>query len=158
LHRRYGHIQEVIVQNFRAKPTIPMRRHREPTLADLQHTLAIARLILYDMNIQAPPNLSGDDYPFLLKAGLNDLGGISPLTKDYINPERPWPQLETLAANVQKAGYQLRERLSVYPEFLCQDEFMDPRVAGAARALADERGFATSHRSRQSSHESLCAV
>src|SRR5215813_8846476 len=97
LHERHGHIQEVIVQNFRAKPRIPMRDAPEPTLDDLLWTVAVARLVLGpDVNIQAPPNLSPDVYPRLLAAGLNDWGGISPLTLDHINPEKPWPLIPEL--------------------------------------------------------------
>src|SRR5262249_35834122 len=88
---RYGHLQEVIVQTFRAKSEIPMHSPPEPTLVDHLRTLAVARFILWDLNVQAPPNLSDDRYPSLLRAGLNDWGGISPLTPDFINPEKPWP-------------------------------------------------------------------
>ncbi|MBI4627817.1 MAG: 7,8-didemethyl-8-hydroxy-5-deazariboflavin synthase CofG, partial [Candidatus Rokubacteria bacterium] len=92
LHERYGHVQEVIVQNFRAKPRIPMRDAPEPALDDLLRTLAVARLVLGpDVNLQAPPNLSPRTFPRLLAAGLNDWGGVSPLTLDHINPEKPWP-------------------------------------------------------------------
>jgi FO synthase len=142
LSRRYGHIQEVIVQNFRAKPDIPMRDHPEPDLVDLLRTLAVARLILRDVNLQAPPNLSDDGYPLLLKAGLNDWGGISPLTRDHINPERPWPHIESLRARTCSAGFELRERLCLYPQYVWRDEFLDPRLAGLVRSKADEDGYA----------------
>jgi FO synthase len=142
LHLRFGHIQEVIIQNFRAKADIPMRRHPEPTIKDHARTIAVARLILRDMNLQAPPNLADDDYPFLLRAGINDWGGISPLTMDYINPEKPWPHIAALARRTQAAGFELRERLCVYPEFVRRDGFLCPDVAARARAMADERGFA----------------
>src|SRR5712671_2913597 len=93
LHEKYGHIQEVIIQNFRSKPDIPMARHPEPSLDDMLRTLAMARLVLGPhMNLQAPPNLSYADFPRLLEAGINDWGGISPVTKDFINPEAAWPQ------------------------------------------------------------------
>jgi 7,8-didemethyl-8-hydroxy-5-deazariboflavin synthase CofG subunit len=141
LHDRYGHIQEVIVQNFRAKPDIPMRLHSEPSVGEHARTLAVARLILRDMNVQAPPNLSDEKYPSLLKAGLNDWGGISPLTIDFINPEKPWPHIASLAARTADAGYELTERLSVYPEYLHRDEFIDARLAPRVRAMADERGY-----------------
>src|SRR6185369_8320162 len=88
LHKRYGHIQEVIIQNFRAKPEIPMREYPEPSMLDHARTIAVARLVLREMNVQAPPNLSDDEFPFLVKAGLNDWGGVSPLTPDFINPEK----------------------------------------------------------------------
>lgn len=142
LHERYGHIQEVIVQNFRAKPDIPMRDHPEPDLLDLARAVAVARLILRDVNVQAPPNLSDDGYPFLLGAGLNDWGGISPLTRDYINPERPWPHIESLRAKTEAAGFELRERLCVYPEYVWRDEFLDPGLAWRVRSKADEEGYA----------------
>jgi len=128
LHERYGHIQEVIIQNFRAKPEIPMRDHPEPSQTDHARTIAVARLVLREMNVQAPPNLSDDDYPFLLRAGLNDWGGISPLTPDFINPEKPWPHIERLAERTAAAGFELAERLSVYPEYVYRDEFIDERL------------------------------
>src|SRR5246127_2126876 len=113
LHERHGHIQEVIIQNFRAKPEIPMRDAPEPTLDDLLWTLAVARLVLGpDVNIQAPPNLSPDVYPRLLAAGLNDWGGISPLTLDHINPEKPWPLIPELRRATESQGFVLRERLA----------------------------------------------
>ena len=118
LHRRYGHIQEVIVQNFRAKPGIPMRNWPEPTRGEMLRTIAMARLLMPDMNIQAPPNLSAPYYDDLLDAGINDWGGISPLTPDFINPEKPWPHLEQLRLRTEAKGYQLQQRLPVYPEFM----------------------------------------
>ncbi len=142
LNRRYGHIQEVIIQNFRAKPLIPMRHHPEPGLDDLARTIAVARLILRDMNVQAPPNLSDDNYPSLIEAGLNDWGGISPLTPDHINPEKPWPHIEALRDHTRAAGYELRERLNIYPEFVFRDEFLDPKLATRVRSMADKSGYA----------------
>ncbi len=118
LHQRYGHIQEVIVQNFRAKPGIPMRNWPEPTRGEMLRTVAIARLLMPNVNIQAPPNLSAPYYDELLDAGINDWGGISPLTPDFINPEKPWPHLEQLKLRTEAKGYQLRQRLPVYPEFV----------------------------------------
>src|ERR1700738_3234690 len=117
LHEKYGHIQEVIVQNFRAKPDIPMAHHPEPSLEDMLRTIAIARLILgSQMNLQAPPNLSYADFPRLLDAGINDWGGISPVTKDFINPEAAWPQIAKLRAETEARRFTLRERLALYPE------------------------------------------
>jgi FO synthase len=142
LHARYGHIQEVIIQNFRSKPDIPMRDHPEPDLNDLARTIAVARLILREMNLQAPPNLSDDNYQFLIHAGINDWGGISPLTRDYINPEKPWPHVETLRERTSAAGKELRERLSVYPEYVYSDEFLDPAVADTVRSMSDSNGYA----------------
>jgi 7,8-didemethyl-8-hydroxy-5-deazariboflavin synthase CofG subunit len=118
LHGRYGHIQEVIVQNFRAKPGIPMRNWPEPTRGEMLRTVAVARLLMPNMNIQAPPNLSAPYYDDLLDAGINDWGGISPLTPDFINPEKPWPHLEQLKLLTEAKGFKLRQRLPVYPEFL----------------------------------------
>jgi 7,8-didemethyl-8-hydroxy-5-deazariboflavin synthase CofG subunit len=118
LQERYGHIQEVIVQNFRAKPGIPMAHSAEPTQGDMLRTVAVARLLMPNVNIQAPPNLNAPYYEELLDAGINDWGGISPLTPDYINPEKPWPHLEQLRLRTEAKGFQLRQRLPVYPEFL----------------------------------------
>ena len=118
LHDRYGHIQEVIIQNFRAKPKIPMSNAPEPGRGEMLRTIAAARLLMPDINIQAPPNLSDPDYEELLDAGINDWGGISPLTPDFINPERRWPHLEELKRRTQIKGFELRQRLPVYPEFL----------------------------------------
>ena len=145
LHERYGHIQEVIIQNFRAKPEIPMRDHPEPSQTDHSRTIAVARLVLREMNVQAPPNLSDDDYPFLLRAGLNDWGGISPLTPDFINPERPWPHLERLAEQTAAEGFELTQRLSIYPEYVERDNFFDGRVRVKVRSMADRMGFAAQH-------------
>jgi FO synthase len=118
LHRRYGHIQEVIIQNFRVKPAIPMHDWPEPSRGDMLRTIAVARLVLGDMNIQAPPNLSAPNYEELLAGGINDWGGVSPLTPDFINPEAPWPHLAELERRTAAAGWALRERLCVYPEFV----------------------------------------
>ena len=118
LHQRYGHIQEVIIQNFRVKPGIPMQAWPEPTSGDMIRAIAVARLLMPEMNIQAPPNLSDPYYDQFLDAGINDWGGISPLTPDFINPERPWPQIEELRRRTQAKGFELRQRLPVYPEFV----------------------------------------
>jgi 7,8-didemethyl-8-hydroxy-5-deazariboflavin synthase CofG subunit len=118
LHERYGHIQEVIVQNFRVKPAIPMAQSPEPTRGEMLRTVAVARLLFPNVNIQAPPNLSSPYYEDLLDAGINDWGGISPLTPDYINPEKPWPHLEQLRQRTEAKGFALRQRLPVYPEFV----------------------------------------
>src|SRR6266404_5923943 len=118
LHRRYGHIQEVIVQNFRAKSDIPMRDWPEPRRGEMLRTVAVARLLMPEVNLQAPPNLSAPYYDEILDAGINDWGGVSPLTPDFINPERPWPHLQELERRTQVKGFQLRQRLPIYPEFL----------------------------------------
>ncbi len=143
LHDRYGHVQEVIVQNFRAKPGIPMAAHPEPSLEDMLRTIALARLILgEEMNLQAPPNLSYGDFPRLLEAGINDWGGISPVTRDFINPEAAWPQIARLRAETEARGFVLRERLAIYPEYLAQENFLSPAVRTRARNLSDESGYA----------------
>jgi FO synthase len=143
LHERYGHIQEVIVQNFRAKPDIPMSHHLEPAMEDILRTIAIARLILGPhMNVQAPPNLSYADFPRLLEAGINDWGGISPVTKDFINPEAAWPQIPKLAAETEGRGFTLRERLALYPEFVKTGSFLSSRVRARVQELAGDDGYA----------------
>jgi len=120
LHEKYGHIQEVIVQNFRAKPATPMASWPEPSRNEMLRTLAVARLMMPAMNIQAPPNLSDPYYADLLDAGINDWGGVSPLTPDFINPEKPWPHLDRLRQKTEGKGFLLRQRLPVYPEFATQ--------------------------------------
>ena len=143
LHEKYGHIQEVIIQNFRAKPEIPMAAHPEPSLENMLRTIAIARLILGPhMNIQAPPNLSYGDFPLLLEAGINDWGGISPVTKDFINPEAAWPQIARLQAETESRGFTLRERLAIYPEFVHRDEFLSPSLRNRIAEVAGPDGFA----------------
>jgi FO synthase len=142
LHERYGHIQEVIIQNFRAKPGIPMREAPEPPFEDLVRTLAVARLVLGpDVNLQAPPNLSPEVYPKLLAAGLNDWGGISPLTLDHINPERPWPLIPDLRRATEGEGFAFRERLAVYPEFARRPEFVAEPLRPRVDALVDASGL-----------------
>ena len=142
-HERYGHIQEVIVQNFRAKPDIAMRDHPEPTLLDMLRTIAVARLILGgEVNLQAPPNLAGDDYQLYLLAGINDWGGVSPVTKDFINPERPWPQMLKLREMTAAAGFELRERLAIYPEYVTErTEFIPEAFRERVNELADGDGL-----------------
>ncbi|NJD68034.1 MAG: 7,8-didemethyl-8-hydroxy-5-deazariboflavin synthase subunit CofG, partial [candidate division NC10 bacterium] len=144
LHERFGHIQEVIIQNFRAKPSTPMRDHPEPTVFDLLRTVAVARLLFgQDMNLQAPPNLSPGVYPLLLSAGINDWGGISPVTPDQINPEAPWPSIEALRHEMAMLGYRLRERLPIYPEYIVhKDGFVPAPLASRIMGLVDEAGYA----------------
>jgi FO synthase len=135
--REYGGIQEVIVQNFRAKPDTKMRGTPDAELDDLAATIAVARLVLGPaMRIQAPPNLIGDQYALILAAGIDDWGGVSPLTPDHVNPERPWPQIDDLAARTAAAGFTLRERLTAYPGYL-REPWLDPRLAAHVAALAD---------------------
>src|SRR5579864_788094 len=142
-HERHGHIQEVIIQPFRAKPDIRMAQAPEPSNEDLQRTIAVARLILGgEMNIQSPPNLLSEDYPDLLKAGINDWGGISPVTKDFINPEAAWPQISSLAVRTASAGFVLRERLAIYPEFSARKEFVNDRLEPHIQKLRGDDGYA----------------
>ena len=142
LHERHGHVQEVIIQNFRAKPRIPMRDHAEPTLDDLLRTIAVARLMLPDtVSVQAPPNLSPDTYRHLLAAGLDDWGGISPLTLDHINPEKPWPLIRDLRRATEAEGFAFRERLAVYPAYATRAEFLDESLRSRVNALIDDDGL-----------------
>jgi FO synthase len=137
-HERYGHIQEVIVQNFRAKPDIPMAEAPEPGANEMARAIATARLVLGPaMNVQAPPNLSPNEIELFLHAGINDWGGISPLSKDYVNPEAPWPHLEALAVRCARAGFHLKQRLAIYPEFI-NAEWVDPAIMPAITRLTDE--------------------
>lgn len=129
LHREHGHIQEVIVQPFRARPDIPMRDAPEPTDRELARTVALARLILDDeVAVQAPPNLSPAPTAALLGAGLNDFGGISPVTPDYINPRHPWPHLHALADACAAAGFRLAPRLPVYERYVDAPGFLTPTM------------------------------
>ena len=144
LHEQYGHIQEVIVQNFRAKPDTKMAGAPEPDLEELLWSLAVARLIFGPkMSIQAPPNLSPGVLPRLIEAGINDWGGVSPLTPDHVNPEAPWPHLDKLARETALAGKFLDQRLTVYPDYaLNTDEWIDPAVAPALLNHMDGDGYA----------------
>jgi len=153
LHEKYGHIQEVIVQNFRAKARIPMAKWPQPEIGDMLRTLAVARLILREMNIQAPPNLvpqfthdrrspTPEGYERLLEAGINDWGGISPLTPDYINPEAPWPHLLELQRRTEAAGQKLVQRLPVYPEFASAVVARGGLLGERLAAAMDHEGYA----------------
>ena len=146
LHERYGHIQEVIVQNFRAKPNIPMAHVPEPTQGEMLRAVAVARLLMPEVNIQAPPNLNAPYYEELLDAGINDWGGISPLTPDYINPEKPWPHLEQLRLRTESKGFQLRQRLPVYPEFLPGVVSRPGLLSEKLQAAQDSNGLAKNER------------
>lgn len=142
-HARWGQVQEVIIQNFRAKPATAMAASPEPGVDDVARTAAVARLILGpSVNIQVPPNLTSADYPRYLAAGINDWGGISPLTIDYVNPEAPWPQIEALRTRTEEAGFTLRPRLPVYPEYLLyRPEFLVPAVRDRVALVADAEGY-----------------
>jgi FO synthase len=135
--REYRGIQEVIVQNFRAKPDTKMRDVPDAELDDLAATIAVTRLVLGSKaRIQAPPNLVGAQYDLILRAGIDDWGGVSPLTPDHVNPERPWPAIDELAAHTARAGFTLRERLTIYPPYL-REPWLDPRLTRHVAALAD---------------------
>jgi FO synthase len=135
--REYSGIQEVIVQNFRAKPDTKMRDVPDAEIDDLAATIAVTRLVLgAKARIQAPPNLVGEQYETILRAGIDDWGGVSPLTPDHVNPERPWPEIDELAARTAAAGFTLRERLTIYPPYL-REPWLDPRLARHVAALAD---------------------
>jgi FO synthase len=150
LHERWGCLQEVIVQNFRAKADTPMRRSAEPTAQYLARVVAVARWILGpEMNVQVPPNLS-ERYEVYLDAGINDWGGVSPLTIDWVNPEQPWPHLEELRNRTAAAGFELKPRLPVYPEFI-SEEWIDPTLLSAVREAADGDGYALSPQMEASS-------
>lgn len=143
--RAYHGIQELIIQNFRAKPDTAMRGMPDAELDDLVATVAVARHIMGPSAcLQAPPNLVDSEYGRLIGAGIDDWGGVSPLTIDHVNPERPWPQIDQLAEQSRQAGFELRERLCVYPEFVQRGEpWLDPRLLPHVRALADpETGLA----------------
>ncbi|WP_031509355.1 bifunctional FO biosynthesis protein CofGH [Streptomyces megasporus] len=140
VQRAYRGIQEVIVQNFRAKPDTAMRGMPDAELDELAAAVAVARHVLGpSARIQAPPNLVGEgEYALMIDAGIDDWGGVSPLTPDHVNPERPWPQIDELAERTRAAGFELRERLTIYPEFVRRGEpWLDPRLLPHVSALAD---------------------
>lgn len=143
LHLQYGHIQEIIVQNFRAKPRTAMAGSDEPDLDDLLWTIAVARVIFGpEMNIQAPPNLSADTFPALISAGINDWGGISPVTLDHVNPEAPWPGVEHLRLATAAQGKILTKRLPVYPAYALQNgRWQDAEIVPHVLRLSDAMGF-----------------
>jgi len=139
LHENYGHIQEVIVQNFSPKKNTPMENFSPPSLKEMVETVKIAREILKDITIQIPPNLVKNLEPFL-KAGARDLGGISEITPDYINPEHPWPRIEDLREEVERFGFVLKERLPIYPKFVKLGWFSD-EIGKIIEIRADEEGY-----------------
>jgi FO synthase len=148
LHAEHGHLQEIIVQNFRAKAGTKMADADEPTLDDHLWTIAVARLVLPpEVSVQAPPNLAGDDFPALLEAGIDDFGGVSPVTPDHVNPEAPWPDVARLEAACAAAGRTLLPRLPVYPEYLADPEtWLSKGTRGATLAASDGLGLARRER------------
>jgi FO synthase len=143
LHAEYGHVQEVIIQNFLAKPDTVMEDSPDAEAAEFLWTVAVARLILGpDANLQVPPNLSAKNYQIYLDAGVNDWGGVSPLTPDFVNPEAPWPALTELKSKTEAAGFQLKPRLPVYPEyFLKTKEFLPDSLLNKVSVMSDSEGY-----------------
>ncbi|MFQ5929829.1 MAG: 7,8-didemethyl-8-hydroxy-5-deazariboflavin synthase CofG [Acidobacteriota bacterium] len=147
LHKKYGHIQEVIIQNFRSKPDTPMGEAPEPSIQEILETVAMARLTLGgEMNIQVPPNLSMHNgkasYLVYLKGGINDWGGISPLTIDYVNPEAPWPHIVRMRRQMIEQGFELRARFPVYPEYILQkSDYLPESVKRRLHSEADSQGY-----------------
>jgi FO synthase len=145
-HQRHGHVQEVIVQNFRAKPDVLMANHPEPTVADMRLAIALTRLVMGPaVGVQAPPNLTPGDYGTYLEAGLSDWGGVSPVTPDHVNPEAPWPHLEELRNTTQASGFALVERLAIYPSYCAtpraQDDWLDPALRPKVLDAIDGSGY-----------------
>ncbi|MFQ5970184.1 MAG: 7,8-didemethyl-8-hydroxy-5-deazariboflavin synthase CofG [Nitrososphaerales archaeon] len=140
LHAKYGHIQEVIIQNFSPKPDTPMALASTPTLNYMLKAVAVARIIMPSMNIQVPPNLNASHYNKYLDAGINDWGGISPVTIDHVNPEFPWPRIDDVKSATEQNGFLFRARLPVYPEYISK-EFLFDEVLEKAMVLADDRGL-----------------
>ena len=159
-HDRYGHIQEIVIQNFRAKEGTLMANAAEPGLEDLQWTIALARLIFgTSMSIQAPPNLSYGDARHLVKAGINDWGGVSPITPDHVNPEAPWPHLDNLETDTAKEGKVLVERLSIYPQYLKNFKvWLDKSLGPVALKLADSEGMARTDEWAPGIAETYCSA
>ena len=146
IYKKYGHIQEVIIQNFQRKPDILMKNSPEPSKEDMMRTIALARIILDpEISIQAPPNLS-DSHLEWLSAGINDWGGISPVTIDFINPQHSWPHLEGLKNSSESKGFNLKERLTIYPKYQKKFGFVDKKVENHIRSLADQDGLAIDQR------------
>jgi FO synthase len=136
-HEKHGHIQEVIVQNFTPRPGIVMEEIDEQADQEMAHAVAMARLILPpEISVQAPPNLNPARTALLIRAGINDFGGISPVTPDYINPRHPWPHLVVLSQACAELGFELRPRLPIYPRYAEQDRFLDERLREPTRRAA----------------------
>lgn len=141
LHEKYGHIQEIIIQNFSPKSDTPMALAPTPTINYMLRAIAIARLIMPEMNIQVPPNLNPNHYSRYLNAGINDWGGISPVTVDHVNPEFPWPKIDDVKNTSERKGFVFRARLPVYPEYIWKDGFLSDNITEYVHALADEKGL-----------------
>ena len=142
LHKKYGHIQEVIIQNFRSESRTKMGHHPEPTIEEILKTLVVARLIFgNEISIQAPPNLNSKYCDLYILSGINDWGGISPITKDFINPKFSWPKIEELERITEKIGYEFKERLPIYPKYTKKSDFMSEFVKGKISSLTNNQGF-----------------
>jgi FO synthase subunit 1 len=124
---KYGHIQEIIIQNFKSKPGIPMEGYKEPTLAEMIKMVSVTKLIFPDVSVQVPPNLNTQYSQIFLLAGADDWGGVSPLTPDYVNPEAPWPEIDELKIITEELGFKLQERLPVYSKYI-NEEFLDQKI------------------------------
>jgi len=138
IHEKFGHIQEIILQNFQPKIDTKMKSFPSAEQAYFKNMVALARIIIPKMNIQIPPNLSPDSYADFLSVGINDLGGISPITPDYVNPEFSWPPIDTVEKNSSNAGFELKARLPVYPEFI---SFVHPRLKERMSEIIDSVGL-----------------
>lgn len=121
LQDQYGHIQEIIIQNFKPKPGIPLENQKEPSLAEMIKIVAVTKLLFPDVSVQVPPNLNRQSAQMFLMAGADDWGGVSPITQDYVNPESPWPELNELISLTEELGFKIKERLPVYPKFITED-------------------------------------
>ena len=143
LHQTHGHIQEVIIQNFRAKPATAMEGTPDAASEDLLWTVAVARIILGStVNLQVPPNLSASDYENYLDAGINDWGGVSPVTIDFVNPEAPWPDMKELERRTAARGFELRPRLPIYPEYFVENSnWLPGELRERALELTDKQGY-----------------
>lgn len=127
IQNKYGHIQEIIIQNFKPKPGIPMEDYREPSLAEMIKMVSVTKLMFPDVSVQVPPNLNRQHSQIFLMAGADDWGGVSPLTPDFVNPEAPWPEIEDLKSITEELGFKLQERLPVYQKYI-NEEFLDHRI------------------------------
>lgn len=133
---KYGHIQEIIIQNFRNKPGIPMENIQEPSLIDIIKTVATAKLIFPDLSIQVPPNLNFETAQMFLLCGVDDWGGVSPVSKDYVNPEAPWPKIQHLNNLTEQCGFKLKERLAIYDKYI-NDEYLNHRLLNNVKKLSE---------------------
>ncbi len=134
LQDQYGHIQEIIIQNFKPKPGIPLENQIEPSLVEMIKMVAVTKLLFPDVSIQVPPNLNIQNMQMFLLAGADDWGGVSPLSRDYVNPEAPWPELNNLKSLTEELGFQFQERLPVYPKFI-SEEFLSERILDRINSL-----------------------